>query len=157
MFKSMFKTDITRTGLVLLTAMMLFAACRKRPDVSLSDNLVTFESSAQGLASSENSIVVKIKLSRGTDKDIPVTIRLTSQQIVYGTEFTTAPAPGAAGQIVVTVPSGNNEASFTVSKVPGVLYDGDEKVVFELYSSASPVLIGSSKQFTLSFAELVAA
>jgi hypothetical protein len=123
----------------------------------LPDNLVTFESSAQGLASSENSIVVKIKLSRGTDKDIPVTIKLTSQQIAYGTEFTTVPAPAANGQIVVTVPSGNNEASFTVSKVPGVLYDGDEKVVFELYSSASPILIGSSKQFTLSFAELVAA
>jgi hypothetical protein len=100
---------------------------------------------------------VKIKLSRGTDKDIPVTIKLTSQQIAYGTEFTTDPAPAATGQIVVTVPSGNNEASFTVSKVPGVLYDGDEKVVFELYSSASPILIGSSKQFTLSFAELVAA
>jgi hypothetical protein len=153
----MFKKNITRTGFMLLAAMILFAACRKRPDVSLPDNLVTFESSAQGITASENSISIKIKLSRGTDKDIPVTIRLTPQQMVYATDFTTTPAPDAAGQIVVTVPSGNNEASFTVSKLPGVLYDGDEKIVFDLYSSTSPILIGSSKQFTLSFAELVAA
>ena len=139
-----------------MMAVMVFTACRKRPDVSLPDNLVTFESAAQGLSSSENSISVKIKLSRGTDKDIPVTINITSQNATYGTDFTTTPAATASNQIVVTIPSGNNEASFTVSKVAGKLYDGDEKVVFDLYSSASPVLIGSTKQFTLTFAELVA-
>lgn len=151
----MFKKNSTRTGIMMLATMILFSACRKRPDVSLPDNLVTFESSAQGLASSENSIVVKIKLSRGTDKDIPVTINLTPQDMIYGTDFTTTPA-AVSGKLNITVPSGNNEASFTVAKVAGALYDGDEKIVFDLYSSASPVLIGSSKQFTLSFAELVA-
>jgi hypothetical protein len=156
MFNHMFKTNITRTGFVLLGAMIALSACRKRPDVSLPDNLVTFESSAQGLASTENSILVKVKLSRGTDKDIPVTISVTPQNAVYGTDFTTTPATNASGQIMVTIPSGNNEASFTVSKVPGVLYDGNEKIVFGLYSSASPILIGSSKEFTLTFAELVA-
>jgi hypothetical protein len=156
MFNHMFKTNITRAGLVLLSAVIVLSACRKRPDVSLPDNLVTFETSAQGLSSSENSISVKVKLSRGTDKDIPVTINVTPQNAVYGTDFTTVPATNASGQIVVTIPSGNNEASFTVSKVPGVLYDGNEKIVFDLYSSASPILIGASKQFTLTFAELIA-
>ena len=40
--------------------------------------------------------------------------------------------------------------------MPGVLFDGDEKIVFDIYSSGSPVLIGTNKQLTLSFAELVA-
>jgi len=155
-FQSMFTTKSLKAGFVLTMAVIIFTGCRKRPDVSLPDNLVTFESSAQGLASSENSIVVKIKLSRGTDKDIPVTINVSPQNAVYGTDFTTTPAATASNQIVVTIPSGNNEASFTVSKVAGKLYDGDEKVVFDLYSSASPILIGSTKQFTLTFAELVA-
>src|SRR5215813_5030292 len=113
MFNQMQKMNITRTGFVLAISMLLFAACRKRPDVSLPDNLVTFETSAQGLGSSENSIDVKIKLSRGTDKDIPVTIKVTPQNAVYGTDFTTTPAVNASGQIVVTIPSGNNEATFT--------------------------------------------
>ncbi|MBL7730406.1 MAG: HmuY family protein, partial [Chitinophagaceae bacterium] len=39
--------------------------------------------------------------------------------------------------------------------VPGVLFDGDEKLVFDIYSSGSPLLIGVTKQLTLSFAELV--
>ncbi len=151
----MFTKNFKITGLVLFATTMLFTACRKRPDVSLPDNLVTFESSAQGLASSENSITVKIKLSRGTDKDIPVVIDLTPQNMVYGTDFTTTPA-AVSGKLNVIIPQGNNEANFTVSKVAGALYDGDEKLVFDLYSSASPILIGSSKQFTLSFAELVA-
>lgn len=152
----MFKKNITGNGFMLLAAVILFTACRKRPDVSLPDNLVTFESTEQGLASSENAITVKIKLSRGTDKDIPVTINLTPTDMAYGTDFTTTPA-AVSGKLSLSIPSGNNEASFTVAKVAGALYDGDEKIIFELYSSGSPVLIGSSKQFTLSFAELVAA
>ena len=38
-----------------------------------------------------------------------------------------------------------------------MLFDGDEKLVFDLFSTGSPVLIGITKQFTLSFGELVAA
>ena len=140
-------------GLTLAT-ILLFSACRKRDDVSNPDNLVTFESSAKGITATENSITVKIQLTRGTDKDIPVTINFTPNGLIYGTDFTTTPA-ATSGNINLTIPSGNNEATFTISKVPGVLYDGDETIVFNLYSSGAPILIGSTKQFTLSFSELV--
>ncbi|HUR66967.1 MAG TPA: HmuY family protein [Chitinophagaceae bacterium] len=151
----MIKGTIIRTLYVLLAASIFFAACRKREGLSLSDNYVIFESNAQGIVESENSITVKVKLSRGTDKDIPVSINLTPQGVVYGTDFTTTPA-AMAGSLSVTIPPGNDEASFTINKVPGVLFDGDEKIIFNLYSSAAPVLIGATRQFTLSFAELVA-
>jgi hypothetical protein len=140
---------------VLLLGILVLAGCRKREELSLPDNYVVFESNAQGITEADNSIVVKVKLSRGTDKDIPLVINLAATNAVYGTDFTTTPA-AANGSLSITVPSGNNEASFTVNKVPGVLFDGDEKVVFDLYSSASPVLIGVTKQQVLSFAELVA-
>ncbi|HEY6504565.1 MAG TPA: HmuY family protein [Chitinophagaceae bacterium] len=152
----MIKGTICRSVLFSLSAIILFGACRKREGLSQPDNYVVFESNAQGITESENSIVVKVKLSRGTDKDIPLIINLTPQQAVYGTDFTTMPA-ATGGSLSITVPSGNNEASFTVNKVAGVLYDGDEKIIFDLYSSGAPVLIGTTKQYTLSFAELVAA
>jgi hypothetical protein len=107
------------------------------------------------MTASENTITVKLKLSRGTDRDVPVIVNLTEQGVVYGTDYTTSPA-AAAGKINLTVPSGAGEASFTLTKVAGALFDGDEKIVFDIYSSGSPVLIGATKQLNLSFHELIA-
>ncbi len=140
---------------VAMVSLLMMAGCRKRADLSLPDNFVVFETNAIGVTENETSALVRVKLSRGTDKDIPLVINIAGQNAVYGTDFTTTPE-AVAGKITVTVPEGNNEASFTVNKVPGVLYDGDEKVMFELYSSASPVLIGAGKQTVLNFSELVA-
>jgi hypothetical protein len=137
-----------------IAAILLFSSCRKRDDVGNPDNLVIFSSTAQGITAAENSITVKLILSRNTDKDIPVTINLTPKGVVYGTDFTTTPA-ATAGVINVTIPSGNNEASITITKVPGTLFDGDETITFAINSSAAPVLIGTDKQFTLNFSELV--
>ncbi|RYY45150.1 MAG: hypothetical protein EOO06_16970 [Chitinophagaceae bacterium] len=54
------------------------------------------------------------------------------------------------------MPSGSNETSFTVTKVPGKFFVADDKIVFDIYSSGSPVIIGNNKRLTLNFAELVA-
>ncbi len=150
----MCKKDFVRIGFVLSLLVLLFTACRKREAI-LPDNLVLFESAAQGLAASENSITIKIKSSRGTDRDIPVVIQLIEQGAVYGTDYTTLPAT-VSGKVALTIPSGNNEASLTLTKAPGALFDGDEKIVFDLFSSGAPVLIGVTRELTLSFAELVA-
>ena len=139
---------------VVLSVTLIAVSCRKR-DAILPDNLVVFQSNSVGLPENENSANIKVKLSRGTDRDITVVIKMTEQGAVYGTDFTTTPA-AIAGNITLTIPSGNNEATFTINKSPGVLFDGDEKVVFDLFSSSSPVFIGSTKQLTVSFAELVA-
>jgi hypothetical protein len=145
---------IMRKGLVLSLIVLAFVSCRKR-DADLPDNYAVFESASQGLTAIETNITVRVKLSRGVNADVPVIINLAEQGVVYGTDYTTTPA-ATAGKISLTVPSGNNEVSFTLTKKPGVLFDGDEKVVFDLYSTGSPVLIGITKQYTLSFGELVA-
>ncbi|MBC7948286.1 MAG: HmuY family protein [Chitinophagaceae bacterium] len=145
-----------RNGLILSCALLLMVtACRKRDEISLADNLVNFEVAAQGLEEATNSITIKLKLVRSTDRDVAVVVKTDLQDIAYGAEFTTSPA-NVGGNINLTIPSGNNEASFTLTKTPGALFDGDEKVVFHIYSSASPVFIGATKQLTLSFKELVA-
>jgi hypothetical protein len=158
----MTRTYFSRIAVLAFSAIIIFSGCRKRTDISLPDNLVIFVSTEQGVSASENSILVKVKLSRGTDKEVPVKITFTPEGLVYGTDFTTTPAPSIAAvpppnSFDLVIPSGNNEASFTVSKVPGAIFDGDEKIVFDIYSSGAPVLIGNGKRFTLNFAELVSA
>lgn len=144
-----------RTGIVLSLAVLFFAACRKR-DALPPDNYVVFETTSQGIAASENSVVIKVRAQRGVTGDVPVVINLTEQGVVYGTDYATMPA-ASAGKISLIIPSGNNEASFTLTKTAGALFDGDEKIVADIFSSGAPVLIGTTKQFTLNFGELVAA
>ncbi len=149
----MYKQNLLKSTLVLSLTILLFSACRKR-DAALPDNYVVFETSGQAIAAAENTITIKVKVARGVSGDVPVVVNLAEQGVVYGTDYTTVPAV-AAGKITLTIPSGNNEASFTLTKVAGALFDGDEKLIVDLYSAASPVLIGTTKQFTLSFGELV--
>src|SRR5690606_20742282 len=103
-----------------------------------------------------NSVTVKLKLVRAVNADIPVSISLTESGVVYGTDYTTTPAVNTAtNKLELTVPSGASEVSFKLDKVAGALFDGDEKIDFEIYSSGSPVLIGIRKSLTVSFAEIV--
>jgi hypothetical protein len=151
---SIMRSSITTVFFFVACVALLASSCRKR-DAALPDNLVNFEFANQGLTADESSVTLKLKLSRGTDRDIPVVINLQPEGVEYGTDFKTTPE-AISNRISLTIPSGNNEVSFKISKVPGALFDGDEKVLFDIYSSASPVMIGINKQFTLSFAELVA-
>ena len=151
----MFKNNLMRIGIVLSLTVLFISSCRKR-DALPPDNYVVFESSSQGVAAAETAVIVKVKTQMGVSGDIPVVINLTEQGVMYGTDYTTMPA-ASAGKILLTIPSGNNEASFTITKVAGALFDGDEKIVSEIFSSGAPVLIGKTKQFILNFGELVAA
>ena len=150
----MFMNNLKRIG-IIVSMIVVVIACRKR-DAELPANYAVFENSTRGISANEGNITVKVKLSRGVNADLPVVVNLTEEGLTYNTDYTTNPV-ASGGKISLTVPSGNNEASFTIAKKPGVLFDGDEKLVFDLYSTGSPVLIGITKQFTLSFGELVAA
>ena len=151
----MFKNNLMRIGIVLSLTVLLISSCRKR-DALPPDNYVVFETSSQGVAAAESSVIIKVKTQRGVSADVPVVINLTEQGVVYGTDYTTTPA-ASGGKISLTIPSGNNEASFTLTKVAGALFDGDEKIVADIFSSGAPVMIGITKQFSLNFGELVAA
>lgn len=144
------------TILTLLTAgvLILGAGCRKRT-ADLPETYVVFETSEQGITAAESSITVKLKLSRITDTLLPVTIQLTEQDIAYGTEYTTVPA-AVSGKLSINIPAGAKEASFVLNKVNGVLFDGDERIVFDLDQAVQKVTVGVTRRFTLDFAELIA-
>jgi len=148
------KKNLYLIAATILAGTLLFSSCRKR-DALAADNYVVFETAAQGITAAENSITVKLKLTRHTDRDIPVSINLNESGLAYGIDYTTSPA-AVAGKLDLAIPSGNNEVSFTVTKNTGVLFDGDEKILFDLVRSEAPVFIGVTKQFSLSFGEIIA-
>ena len=141
--------------LPVILLLLITAGCRKR-NAELVDNYVVFESAAQGITAAETGITVRLELSRAAETALPVTISLAELDLAYGVDYTTTPE-AVSGNITVTVPAGANEASFVVNKVNGVLFDGDEKITFDLNQPAERVALGVTKRFTLTFAELIAA
>src|SRR5688572_7155309 len=109
----MIKNHQVKTLWISLGLMLLVAGCTKK-EAALPDNLVNFETTSQGIAATENSLSFRVKLSRNTDQNIPLVIKLTNNDIGYTTEYTTTPAANGSGEISLTIPSGNNEASFAV-------------------------------------------
>ncbi len=140
--------------MVILTVACVFAACRKADNFLPPERLVIFENETEGIAPNEDSLLVKLSLTYAADRNTDVVVKLTEQGALYGTDFTTV--PGASGNAVtVTIPSGSKDASFTIKKIAGRFYDGDEKIILDIYSSAAPVAIGIRKQNVISFAELL--
>ena len=152
----MYQLKTFRTGAWIVSSLILLAACRKKDtDLQELDNLVNFETTSQGIVPADQHIQIKLKLSRAVTQEVPLIINVTTQGLEYGVQFTTSPAI-ESGTITTSIPSGSNEAVVTVSKVPGAPFVGDEKLTMNIYSSGSPIIIGGTKEFTLSFAELIA-
>ena len=147
--------NLKSTLVLVLLSIIFFSSCRKKDGLAAAENYVVFENNAQGILATENSIIVKVKLLSPTTTDIPLVINVAEQGVAYTTNYTTSPAI-TAGKLSLTIPSGSNEASFKITKAPTSIFAGDEKLIFTLYSSGAPVLLGVTKQFTLNFAELVA-
>lgn len=148
------KLTLSKALLLFSAFILLTTSCRKK-DAPLPDNLAQFETTEQGMDATTTSLTIKIKLSRATDKDIPVTIGLTNSGVEYTTDYTTTPA-ATSNILALTILSGSSETSFTVNKATGALFYGDEKIDFKINSTGSPVIIGTNNQFALSFAELIA-
>ncbi len=150
----MMKLTFASVTSILFGCMLLFASCRKK-DAPLPDNLAQFETTEQGIVAATNTLTVKIKLTRAADRDIPVTVGLTNTGVEYGADYTTTPA-ATSNTLPLTILSGSSETSFTINKTAGVLFYGDEKIVFRINSTGTPVIIGTNNQLELSFDELIA-
>ncbi|WP_339815703.1 HmuY family protein [uncultured Imperialibacter sp.] len=124
---------------------------------ALPDNLVNFPSAQQSITEDESELEVVLSFSRALDvATANITVELSGENIAHGTKFTTTPA-ASNDAITLTVAEGSEQASFTVSKVDGALFDGDEVITFTLSTSTDGLLPGTTATMTLSFAEILAA
>ncbi len=132
---------------------LLLNSCTE--DVSLPDNLVQFESETLGLSEDEDEITVNINFSRTVTAELSITVQFTAEGLTYGVDFTTTPA-ASGNTITLGVPANATGTQFTLSKVAGALFDGDEQVVFTITSASDQVVIGERAQLTVSFSEIIA-
>jgi HmuY protein len=151
----MLKKNLIKVLFFCASVTAFFSACRKRDAIAEADNFIVFETATKGIGANENAVTIKLRLSRPTTVDIPVTITVGLTGLANNVDVNAIPAIDG-NTIKTTIPSGNNEATITIAKLPGVLFDGDEQIKFIINSSGAPVIIGNTKEFTLSFAELVA-
>lgn len=139
-------------GLTLLT--ILSTGCRKR-DALLPETLLNFETTQQGITANEDSIQVQLVLNRQEATALSVEVNVNEKGLVYGTSYSTTPA-AVNGKINLSILPGQQTVEFTVHKLPGVYYFGDEELSFTLTKNPSPALLGIRTQFNLDFAELIA-
>ena len=139
--------------LAITMTSIFFTACRKK-DAPLPDNLLQFQVANQGISESESEITVNLQLTRSVNQDVPFTISITETGLTYGTDYTINPAP-SLNNLALTVLSGSNQASFVIKKTAGALFDGDEQLKFKILTTAAPVIIGTTNELTINFAEIV--
>lgn len=124
-------------------------------DPPLPDNIVKFQSDAQGLGANDTQVTVNIQLDRAVDATGNLTVSFATTGVTYGTDFTTDPA-AVDGKISIPVAVGTTQASFKVTKTNTNGLDGTEKVVFTIDEVAEGLVLGTAKTFTLSFSEIIA-
>jgi hypothetical protein len=139
--------------LVAAGSLLLLGSCKEDPE--LPDNTVGFESTALGFADDESELTITIKLLRQVTAATQVTVQVVPTGVTYGVDFTTDPE-GASGIITLPITAGATSVSFTLVKQPGVLFDGDEQIVFTVVPSDASLVAGSNAQLTVTFSELIA-
>jgi len=134
--------------------MLMLVSCEKE-NLLLPDNLVAFPSTELGIGADEEEITVTLNFSRALTEATTVSVQVTPQDVVYGTDFITDPE--TVGSLMpIVLEAGATEASFTLSKVPGALFDGDEAVLFELASIDGELISGEKSSLIIRFAEITA-
>ncbi|MFN3840167.1 MAG: HmuY family protein [Cyclobacteriaceae bacterium] len=139
--------------LLVLSGLMLVSSCKEDPE--LPDNLVEFESATLGIGDDESELTVTLKLSREATLATQVSVQIAPTGVVYGVDFTTEPA-ATAGIITLPIEKGTVSVSFTLIKEAGVLFDGDEQIVFTVAPTDASLVTGSKAQVTVTFSELIA-
>jgi hypothetical protein len=138
-----------------ICSMAILTACGD-DEPALPDNLINFPSAQQSITEDESELDVVLSFSRALDvATADIAVELSGENIAYGTKFTTTPA-ASNNVIALAVAEGAEQASFTVSKVDGALFDGDEVITFTLSTSSDRLLPGTTATMTLSFAEILA-
>lgn len=136
-----------------LSCALLFSACKK-DDPPLPDNLVQFETAAQGIADGVKELDVKVKLSRATSVAGTVELQLTEDGVVYGTDYTTEPA-ASSSKINVPVAAGATEAVVKIKIATAATLLGSESITFKINTVPTDLVIGTISEIKVSFSTIL--
>lgn len=137
---------------VLVCATLVFSC--GDDELQLPDNLVQFESTALGISATEDEIQINLFLSRSATEESTIVIDAVLTGLVHGVDVVTEPAL-TGNTLTLTLAPGAAQASFKVKKLPGILLLGEEKIVFTIQSAGGTLVVGTQKELSVSFAEIV--
>ncbi len=131
--------------LVCLGLQILFSCESNEPD-----NAISFETSAQTFPANSNSVAVTMKLERPVRENAPHTVLFTSEGVEYKKDFTIEPQP-ARGTIFLTIPTGEQKASFTIDKAADFAPGGNGKIFFAIDGTGEQLRKGTIPAVALNF------
>ncbi|KAA6329700.1 hypothetical protein EZS27_021520 [termite gut metagenome] len=132
------------------------SSCNNEDDLKLQDISVNFSATELGIDEDEVSVNVTVSLSRSAESNVEVTIGVVTNKVVYGADFTIAPAV-VDNNIKVSIPAGSISVSIEVSKVEEVAFEGTEKVNLTIVSLSvtKGFVIGEQKDAVVTFGGIV--
>jgi len=135
-----------------LLMVFLLQACQVN-EPPLPPNTLQFESRELGMEETATSKVIRLQLSRPAETAGQVVLQMTTQDLQYGTHFTTNPA-STNNLLTLPVSAGQSEITFTMERPSGQFFSGQEFVTFQIASS-SEFPTGTNAQLMVRFGSIV--
>lgn len=152
--KNVNPTKVFKTALSFLMVAGLFFITSCGSDDTPAPVPSTIQFSASSASIMENStdpVTLTVSFSEASTVAGSFAIGITSSDATYGTDFTTTP-DGASGTINVTVATGDESVTLSVSAINNDDYTGDKTVTFTI-SSVEGITLGSTATLTLTIAD----
>lgn len=138
--------------LSLVLSSILWSSCSS-DDPEYPDNLVNFQSAELGFDEKEASKTITVSIGRAVATESTITLSVASTGVTYGTDYTTSPEQKDS-KISLTIPAGQTSATLTVNK-KAALFDGTEKLKFEIVSATTDLVLGQTKELNLGFSAIL--
>nr|WKN34945.1 hypothetical protein K4G66_21450 [Tunicatimonas sp. TK19036] len=132
----------------LLLIPIIFSACQEDPP----PNTLRFKASEATLTSGTSEIIIELLLERPADENTPITLEMQAQGFTPGNQFTVDPeSVEVNGTIFLAFAKGERTAVFNVQKLGNPPLEGNEKVVFQIASAPSPLVVGQPSTLEINF------
>lgn len=116
--------------LILLLNLLLLSSCSNDDTTTIDPFVVAFETLSENVLDIDNELDIVLVYSNTTSSEGDITISISSENAIYGTEYTTSPE---AVNNIITVPIANGEGSnyFTFNKLGSTL-DENTDITFTI-------------------------
>ncbi len=140
-------------SLALISLALLNVSCNNE-DAPLPDNTINFSTSELGIDETETTKSFTVAIDRAADVEVAAVFDVVLSDVIYGTDFTTAPVI-TDNKLTVIIPAGETSATVVVSKNGNSLFDGDETITFILSSVSGNIVVGTKTSLIHTFGAIV--
>lgn len=141
--------------LMSVTLLVTVVSCNE-DEPPLPANTATFGTSELGFPDEDTEATVTINFTRAASEDKNLVVSFVPTGVTYGEEFTTSPA-STSNTFTLTIPAGETQTNFVVTKSEGIFLEGDESILFTISSAEEPFVLKDNITVKLTFSQIVSA